>query len=178
MNDELGLQLPANASSAALVRWERQELFLAAFSLIGSVGAASIDTGIPVATVESWESHDTHGFKKRLTDAKVLVLGQYDREIHRRGIEGIDHPVIHQGVITDHYKQYSDNLLMFRAKRLDPEYRDNPPPVTDDSAKQALEAMTRAVVQFNQTNIVINQAAGSDNTAASIIDALSKPVEE
>ena len=24
------------------------------------------------------------------------------------------------------YEQYSDNLLMFRAKRLDPEYRDNP----------------------------------------------------
>ena len=54
-----------------------------------------------------------------------MALGTLEKEINRRAIEGVDHPVIHQGVITATYKQYSDNLLMFRAKRLDPEYRDN-----------------------------------------------------
>ena len=59
-------------------------------------------------------------------EAAQIALGHYEKEIRRRAIEGVDHPVIHQGVITATYKQYSDNLLMFRAKRLDPEYRDNP----------------------------------------------------
>ena len=54
-----------------------------------------------------------------------MALGKLEAEINRRAIEGVDHPVIHQGVITDTYKQYSDNLLMFRAKRLDPSYRHN-----------------------------------------------------
>ena len=59
-----------------------------------------------------------------------MAVGKLDAEINRRAIEGIDHPVIYKGEITATYKQYSDNLLMFRAKRLDPSYRDNysPPP--------------------------------------------------
>jgi len=65
---------------------------------------------------------------------------------------------------TQIYKQYSDNLLMFRAKRLDPEYKDNPPPVADDSARQALEAMTRAVVQFNADSIQININQGESGS--------------
>ena len=55
-----------------------------------------------------------------------MALGKLDAEINRRAIEGVDHPVIYKGEITTTYKEYSDNLLMFRAKRLDPEYRDNP----------------------------------------------------
>ena len=54
-----------------------------------------------------------------------MALGTLEAEIHRRAVEGVDHPVIHQGVITTTFKQYSDNLLMFKAKRLDPQYRDN-----------------------------------------------------
>lgn len=48
-----------------------------------------------------------------------------EAEVDRRAIEGIDHPVIYKGSITDSYKEYSDNLLMFRLKKLRPEYREN-----------------------------------------------------
>ena len=60
-----------------------------------------------------------YGFKKRKAAAAQLFLGKVEAEINRRAIDGVDHPVIHQGVVTGTYKQYSDNLLMFRAKRLD-----------------------------------------------------------
>ena len=40
-------------------------------------------------------------------------------------MEGVDHPVIFKGEITDTYKTYSDNLLLFRMNKLDPSYREN-----------------------------------------------------
>jgi len=96
------------------------------------------ESGVPVHTAESWDFHDRHGFKKRRALADRSALGVVEAEVHRRAIEGIDHPVIHQGVITDTYKTYSDNLLMFRAKRLDPSYRDN----HDDRARENIPAQT------------------------------------
>ena len=66
-----------------------------------------------------------HGFKKRRALADRSASAVVEAEVHRRAIEGIDHQVIYKGEITDTYKEYSDNLLMFRAKRLDPSYRDN-----------------------------------------------------
>jgi hypothetical protein len=142
---------PENPSSTDLVRWERQETFLVAFARTGSVGEACLETGIPVPTVESWDLRDTHGFKKRLAHAKVLALGLHEREIRRRGIEGTDHPVIYQGQITDTYKEYSDNLLMFRAKRLDPSYKDNYQP------QQASTA-----INITQTIIEVRDYRGSN----------------
>ena len=76
-----------------------------------------------------------------------MALGKLDAEINRRAVEGVDHPIIYKGEITATYKQYSDNLLMFRAKRLDPEYRENP--------VRAPEGATPPVTQ-----IVINLAPG------------------
>ena len=155
---------PENANAIQFDCWRRQELFIAAYQQHGILALACKETGIPLHTVEHWSTNETQGFKKRRALADRSALGVVEAEIHRRGIEGIDHPVIHQGKITDTYKQYSDNLLMFRAKRLDPEYKDNPPPVADDSARQALEAMTRAVVQFNADSIQININQGESGS--------------
>ena len=158
-----------------MATWEAQETFLQYFSESASVGAACIASRVAVGTVDSWGSRDTHGFKKRKALAGELFLGRVEAEINRRAIEGVDHPVIHQGVITDTYKQYSDNLLMFRAKRLDPEYRDSHQPTVDLGAREALEAMTRAVVQFNATNLQVNinvESGSEEKPAASIMDMI------
>ncbi len=116
---------PVKPTAAQTKSWMRQQLWLEAFARCGSIGEACTATGIPVPTAEHWDTVDSYGFKRRKSWAAQMALGKLEAEIHRRAIEGVDHPVIHQGVITDTYKQYSDNLLMFRAKRLDPQYRDN-----------------------------------------------------
>ena len=118
-------ELPVNATHAQRRSWQRQELFLEALSVLGSVAAACAETGIPVATVESWSLRDTHGFKKRKCWAGQHALGLIEAEIDRRGRVGIDKPVFWRGQRVDTVKEYSDNLLMFRAKRLDPAYKDN-----------------------------------------------------
>ena len=138
---------PAKPDAAQTRSWMRQQLWLEAFAKCGSMGEACAATGIPVPTAEHWASVDYYGFKRRKSWAAQMALGKLDAEINRRAVEGVDHPVIHQGVITDTYKQYSDNLLMFRAKRLDPEYRDNP-------------RLQQESGQVQVTKIIINLAPG------------------
>ncbi len=116
---------PAKPNARQTRSWMRQQLWLEAFANCGSIGEACAATGVPVPTAEHWDTVDYYGFKRRKAWAAQMALGKLEAEIHRRAVEGVDHPVIHQEVITDTYKHYSDNLLMFRTKRLDPEYRDN-----------------------------------------------------
>lgn len=118
--------MPASEIERATTK-QRQEAFLVAFSESGSVGAACIASGVPVGTVDSWENKDFQGFKKRKVDAGQVFLGKVEAEINRRAIDGVEKKYFNtKGELTGSTIQYSDNLLMFRAKRLDPEYRDNP----------------------------------------------------
>lgn len=116
---------PENANAIQLDCWRRQELFLAAFQQHGIAAVAAEETGIPIGTVDYWRTQDTQGFKRRKALADRSALGVVEKEIHRRAIEGIEKPIYYKGERVDTIMEYSDNLLMFRAKRLDPEYRDN-----------------------------------------------------
>ena len=100
---------PEKPNAAQVKSWMRQQLWLEAFAECGSVGEACTATGIPVPTAEHWDSADSYGFKKRKAWAAQMALGKLDAEIRRRGIEGVDHPVIYRGIITDTYKQYADS---------------------------------------------------------------------
>ena len=57
--------------------------------------------------------------------AEQIAADFMEDEIHRRAFDGFDHPVTYEGRITTTYKEYSDNLAMFRLKKLRPEYREN-----------------------------------------------------
>jgi hypothetical protein len=147
---------PDDANVAQMRCWANQERWLQAFSRTGSIGGACIETGISVPAVEAWDYRDVYGFKKRKAWAAQVALGDVEREIRRRAIEGVDKPVIYQGHITDTYKEYSDNLLMFRAKRLDPAYKDN---------YQPQPAST--IVNITQTVIEVRDYRGSNPLPAS-----------
>jgi hypothetical protein len=136
---------PASPNVAQLRCWANQERWLQAFSTTGSIGGACIETGISVPAVEAWDYRDVYGFKKRKAWAAQVALGDVEREIRRRAIEGVDKPVIYQGQITDTYKEYSDNLLMFRAKRLDPSYKDNYQPPQSGTTVN----ITRTVIEVH-----------------------------
>lgn len=116
---------PEHPTAAQIRCWANQERFLNELAKHGIVGAACVAAGVPVPTQEQWESQDTNGFKRRKASVLRLALGVLELEIHRRAVEGVDKPVIYKGQITDTYREYSDNLLMFRTKRLDPAYKDN-----------------------------------------------------
>ena len=92
-----------------------------------------------------WQDKDVYGYQKRLELATAQHLERCILEIDRRAFEGVDHPVIYQGKITDTYKDYSDNLAMFRVKKLDPSYRDNYSVVEDLSAIRESLDMLRSL---------------------------------
>ena len=105
---------------------ERQNLYLDALESSGSIGAAATASGIPLGTTEGWDRRDVEGFKSRKAAALAIFMGKVELEINRRAIEGVDRLKFNnkgEHIATE--TLYSDNLLMFRAKRLDPSYRDN-----------------------------------------------------
>jgi len=67
-------------------------------------------------------SHDHYA--EDVDDALRMHKENVEAEIHRRGVEGVDEPVFFQGKQVAEVKKYSDQLLMFYAKKLMPEYRE------------------------------------------------------
>ncbi len=116
---------PANPTMQQTQCWHSQERVLGAIQRTGTVHSAAIAAGLSVSALERWMGGDLYGFKKRREMALQVYDDMLDAEIDRRAVEGVDKPVIYKGEITGTYKEYSDNLLMFRRKQRDPSYRDN-----------------------------------------------------
>jgi len=63
-------------------------------------------------------------------EGEMVLLDEVQREVRRRGLEGLEEPLVYQGRLTgDTVRRWSDNLLMFWAKYLDPRFRDNYPAI-------------------------------------------------
>ena len=124
---------PANPTVPESKRWAMQESFLATFSKTHLLCASADAAGISPQAVEQWrhevDGHsgtlNTFNFPKRFNMASLRYQETLDAEIDRRGVDGIDKPIYYKGEKVDTVKEYSDNLLMFRRKKLDPTYRDN-----------------------------------------------------
>lgn len=123
--DSLANYISGSPTVWQVKRWTLQQAYLAAYSTSGRVYESARIAGCTAPAVEKWHREDSFAFQKRYESAKLDFLEQCEAEIDRRAFEGVDHPVIHLGVITDTYKSYSDNLAMFRVKKLDPSYREN-----------------------------------------------------
>ena len=116
---------PANPTMQQTQCWHNQERVLGAIQRTGTMHSAAIAAGLSVSALERWMGVDLYGFKKRREMALQVYDDMLDAEIDRRAVEGVDKPVIYKGEITGTYKEYSDNLLMFRRKQRDPRFRDN-----------------------------------------------------
>ena len=116
---------PSNPTIQQLTSWRNQHAFLEHFRCYGVVASAAKAANVTVWAVERWDSTDLYGFKKRKQLAALEALGYIEDELNERIYVGYDRPVIHKGEITAWYKEKNSIDLMFRAKKLDPSYRDN-----------------------------------------------------
>jgi hypothetical protein len=103
---------PANPSTVNRRCWDRQELFLQAFSQLGTILHAARVVGIHRTTVNLWLSADLYSFKTR------FELAHQD---YQEFLEGL----IHERLVDPQGNRGSDILLTFKAKAEMPEkYRE------------------------------------------------------
>lgn len=109
------------------VKTPKRRAFLRAFSRIGRYVKAAKAAKINLDCHYYWLKKDK-AYAVAFELARQMAGDRAEDEVHRRAFEGWDHPVIHQGAITTHYKQPSDLLAIFHLKGLRPEkYRDSAP---------------------------------------------------
>lgn len=133
-----------------------QVMFLSAYEHTANILASAEQAEIDRTLVYYWQEHDEQfSFAFHLADAAANA--RIEAEIRRRGIEGVEEPVVSMGQIAYEYepvldsegkqkedskgkpmwkrgrmittRKYSDTLLIFYAKRRMPEYRDKAPTV-------------------------------------------------
>lgn len=124
-------------SQAPRVTAAKKAAFLAAFAQLGTVTHAAKAAGVDRSAPYRWASTDDE-FREAWDEAQAQATDALEREARRRAIEGVEEPVIHQGMMTMledpktgeirplTVRKYSDTLLIFLMKGANPaKYRDN-----------------------------------------------------
>lgn len=103
----------------------QKKAFLEQFRFHGNVSKTCRAIGINRSTVYEWQETDD-AFLHAFRQAEIEATETMEAEAYRRGVEGTEKPVFHQGVICGTVREYSDTLLIFMLKARAPEkYRDN-----------------------------------------------------
>lgn len=79
--------------------------------------------GVSLQTVRNHMKNDPT-LSDEVEDALEFYKDTLRKEIHRRGVEGVEEPVFYQGAECGAVRKYSDRMLELEAKRHMPEYRD------------------------------------------------------
>lgn len=87
-----------------------REAFLAVLRETCNVSEACRTAGISRSTAYEWRA-ENEKFAADWHDAEEEAADKLEREAWRRAVEGVDKPIVHQGVITATYKEYSDRML-------------------------------------------------------------------
>ena len=104
-----------------------------------NVSEAARAAGIGRRTAYEWRDADEE-FATAWAEAEQEAIDKLEREAWRRAVEGVDKPVVHQGVITGTYKEYSDKMLEILLKGHRPErYTDRSK--IEHSGKVSLESL-------------------------------------
>lgn len=103
---------------------EKLTAFCAALAETCNVGKAAAAVGISRYTAYIWRN-EIPEFAEAWDRAMKAGLLMLEDEAHRRGFDGVDEPVFHQGSQCGTVRKYSDTLAIFLLKAHAPEkYRE------------------------------------------------------
>lgn len=135
---------------------EKLTAFCAALAETGIVAKACKAVDISRVTAYQWRN-EIPEFAAAWDKALEIGITALEDEAHRRGFEGVDEGVYHQGVLVDTQKKYSDTLAIFLLKAHRPEkYRERTHVdlantdgslQLDDTARSARVAQLLAIAQ-------------------------------
>tara|TARA_R110000796_G_scaffold41179_2_gene101966 strand:+ start:15326 stop:15829 length:504 start_codon:yes stop_codon:yes gene_type:complete len=101
---------------------ERRDKYLAALEQDGEHTFARIEVGITAQTIRQHRAKDVE-FDQACEDAQQRYRKRFVDELVRRGVDGVEKPVFHEGMIVGHVTEYSDRLLLEHLKVVDKRYR-------------------------------------------------------
>lgn len=100
----------------------RQDMFLEAYARCGNITDACKTAEVGRTTHYLWlEDED---YCKKFADACAEYVDKLQRECDRRAIEGVESFIPGRDGALVRKVEYSDSLLMFRMKKVDPTYRE------------------------------------------------------
>lgn len=134
---------------------EKLTAFCAALAETGIVKRACDAIGVSRQTAYNWRE-DIPEFATAWDKAMRIGVSALEDEAHRRGFEGVDEPVFHQGMACGSVRKYSDTLAIFLLKAHAPEkYRERTSvemsgsleinKLSDDELDQEIAALTMAM---------------------------------
>lgn len=94
--------------------------FLGFIYLTGNLSGACQHINVSFATIGKWRREDPV-FAAAMDEAKERHKDVIEDAIHQRGIVGIDKPVFQGGKLVGYQREYSDSLLIAKAKAYIPE---------------------------------------------------------
>ncbi|WP_267395246.1 MULTISPECIES: hypothetical protein [unclassified Sphingomonas] len=97
-----------------------REAFLETLTACCNVTAACKAAGIGRQTAYQWREDDP-AFAVAWAGALEEAVDALEKEAWRRAAEGVDKPIVFQGVVTGSYREYSDRLMeiLLKAHRPD-----------------------------------------------------------
>jgi len=98
--------------------------YIKCYAKLGFTKKSATAAGIRYRTLSIWRLADPE-FALQELEAKQTYLEKLEFEADRRAVDGVEKGVYFQGDKVDTELKYSDQLLMFRLKKLDSDYRDS-----------------------------------------------------
>ena len=89
---------------------EDKKLFLKNLAELGNAEAAARGTGYTRAGFSYHKKQDPD-FAKAWEDAMEVAVDTWEQEVIRRGVHGVEKPVLYQGKVVGKIQEYSDRML-------------------------------------------------------------------
>lgn len=99
---------------------DARERFLTALTVSCNVTTACKAAGIGRQTAYMWRKED-EGFAEAWADALEEAVDALEQEAWRRAHDGVDKPIVYQGVVTGTYREYDSRLMEILLKAHRPE---------------------------------------------------------
>ena len=124
----LSAETEGNDGSASLFRHlpPKKRAFLEAYARTGSKSTACVAIGIPTTTPYNLEWRKDEAFQALVPVAEAMYGDVLEAEISRRAVDGVEKPAgWYKGAPGGYVREYSDLLLIFKAKGVLPDkYKD------------------------------------------------------
>ena len=114
----------ANAITRIALSKKKKRMFLRILAQTGQVTEAAYAVGYTDTTTVLKFRREDEAFAEEWDNALEAAKHVLEAEAIRRAREGVLEPVYYKGDIVGYKTNYSDPLLMFVLRKLDPAYRD------------------------------------------------------